>query len=1068
MNDPVSRHPEAETMAAFLEGKLAPGAVAEVAAHLRDCADCRTVTGEAARFEEEERRFNAEPQRSPKSQWWIWAAAAAAAIVASVPLLRKPDPIQILIDASPREYRRVEGRLSGFRWARHQGGQRGTSVSPAEHELTSAAHDVLGRTTNDEAVEARHAAGVAHLLIDQWPASLEKLASAAGDSEDAGVWNDLAAARFTVAVREDRAALLPPALAAADRAIEIDPKLLDAPFNRASILEAMGLRNEARKAWGRYLELDPASGWSNEAREHLRKLGEPEVDLDFDRELARAVVDRDAIASLVRRFPQESRTYGEGPLLGEWANAVHTNDAARAEEKLKVIRAIGEELATAKRERLLLDVAQAVERSAARGMLAEAHLVHRDARIAYAARRASEAGERFREAEVLFRRARSPMADVAAAYLAKCTFDTTGEATEQLTALRARIDPFRHRALAADLDWALALQAVSAADWGSAARHTASASKTYSELGERLNAAWMDAFAAVALERVGAVDLAWRRRIAAVSAYTAPRQQRRLATILHSAALSLAAADDVPSAAAMMDVAIATGSNPEQQTSVLIDRARLAERADDVAVAHRWLSAARAEATRIEDDELREARIARIGLADAVLQRGSDPLRAIAALDRSIEYFQRHRQGIFLPDAILERARAHRAAGQFDAAASDYRAVLDEIDRQRANTDVSVEFLDVAARAIDDSIDLHLERGEAAEAFAIADRAHAMATNGYRPAPVPRGVALVQYAVLPHAIAIFCVTDDRIIAKRVPIERAALDTRVHSFAQKIRAREELRAEATALHALLIAPIASEIATARELVIVRDRQLNMVPFAALYDGAKYLIETHSIRVAPSAAATPPTANRQPFDSAQGRPPTGAIVISDPETDRAPRLPGSRREAENIAAIHAAAIIEGSDATRERVSEAFAHSSIVHYAGHADSDAGDSYGALLLASDGTDSGLLTSSEIARLDLRGHPLVVLSACGTLRGRTTHVAGMPSLARAFLGAGARAVAGTLWEVDDDVTGPLFLRFHKEVHDGQPVADALRAAQLEMLHSPDPRWSHPASWSAVEVLSNL
>ena len=146
MTNPVSRHPGAETMAAFLEGKLTPGEVAGVAAHLGECADCRTVTGEAARFEAEEAEREraaatvaavAEAPPAPAkprkvSRWPVWAAAAAALLaVPAALLLRTSDPIATLVDASPREYRRVQGRLSGFPWATLQGGRRGSATPPA-------------------------------------------------------------------------------------------------------------------------------------------------------------------------------------------------------------------------------------------------------------------------------------------------------------------------------------------------------------------------------------------------------------------------------------------------------------------------------------------------------------------------------------------------------------------------------------------------------------------------------------------------------------------------------------------------------------------------------------------------------------------------------------------------------------------------------------------------------------------------------------------------------------------------------------------------------------------------
>lgn len=1053
MNDPESRHPGAETMAAFLDGKLAPGEVNAVAAHLRECADCRTVTGETARFTIEEETRTQRPRTV--LAWKGWAAVAAAiAVVVAAPLLRRPPLVASLIDASPREYRRVEGRLSGFPWAPLQGGPRSASAVQTEHELISTAHEVLGKTTNDDAVEARHAAGVANLLIDQTTASLDALANAADESKEARVWNDLAAAHLAVAVRGGREAELPLALAAADRAIQIDSRSAEAHFNRALILQRSGLREQARQAWQRYLEIDPSSDWSNEAREHLRALGDGSS-LDFEKQLERARGNREAIAALVRQFPQKARELGEFQLLGEWADT-------RASERLAHIRVIAEELAATNGELLLLDAVSAIERNP--DALAEAHRGHRDALVAYKDRRVEDASKRFEEVGRAFRTARSPMADVAALYIAKSVTDRGGDATELLTSLRARVDATRHRALMASIDWALAVQANRGANWGTALESADRASEAFRKLGEPENAAWTDVIGAMPLERFGAIEPAWKRRIRALSVLT----PQRLATTLHSAAAGLAATDQIAPAASLLDVAIATPSNDVTRTDVRIDRARLAERAGDLPAAHRWLSDARAVVQQIADAKIREARIAGIELARGVLQRATDPNAAMAALDRSVAFFEKNQQRFYLSDAFLQRARAHRAAGRVDEARADYRSALQEFDRQRDNVqNVDVKFLDVAAQAIDESIDLHLEHGQIADAFAVSDRAHALATRDYKPAAVPDGVAVIAYAVLPHSVAIFSVTGTRIAAAKVPIERKTLGARVLTFARHLQAREDVLAESQALHTLLIAPALRHIGGARELVIVPDRQLHILPFAALHDGQRYLIQDFELRIAPSLHVGRASARLSDKRRAEARP-TSVVVIADPTSDRAKPLPWSRDEAANIAAIHGATILIGQEATRARVAEAIGSSSLVHYAGHADSDAGQSYGALLLASGGGDSGLLFADEIARMDLRARPLVVLSACGTLRGKTNHVAGMPSLSHAFLAAGASAVVGTLWDIDDDTAAPLFLKFHQQLHAGEVPAGALRAAQLAMLQSSEPRLRHPASWSAVEVLSNL
>jgi CHAT domain-containing protein/tetratricopeptide (TPR) repeat protein len=57
-----------------------------------------------------------------------------------------------------------------------------------------------------------------------------------------------------------------------NRALEINPNLLDAMFNRALVLQKMNLTNEARAAWQKYLEKDSVSPWADEARRNLELL----------------------------------------------------------------------------------------------------------------------------------------------------------------------------------------------------------------------------------------------------------------------------------------------------------------------------------------------------------------------------------------------------------------------------------------------------------------------------------------------------------------------------------------------------------------------------------------------------------------------------------------------------------------------------------------------------------------------------------------------------------------------------------------------------------------------------
>jgi CHAT domain len=104
----------------------------------------------------------------------------------------------------------------------------------------------------------------------------------------------------------------------------------------------------------------------------------------------------------------------------------------------------------------------------------------------------------------------------------------------------------------------------------------------------------------------------------------------------------------------------------------------------------------------------------------------------------------------------------------------------------------------------------------------------------------------------------------------------------------------------------------------------------------------------------------------------------------------------------------------------------------------------------------------------------LVITSACLTDVTLADYDESL-TVATAFLAAGATAVIGTRWPVDDDTTLALSIRVHQHLKDGHDPAEALRRAQLDLLRpgpalreslgpaftaTDDARLSHPASWA--------
>lgn len=81
--EPVTEHPAAEDIAAYLSGQLAPGASSALDAHLADCRECRRLVVSSRRL--------LRTHRAPSRLIWL-VPPAAAAVLALVLLARVPGP----------------------------------------------------------------------------------------------------------------------------------------------------------------------------------------------------------------------------------------------------------------------------------------------------------------------------------------------------------------------------------------------------------------------------------------------------------------------------------------------------------------------------------------------------------------------------------------------------------------------------------------------------------------------------------------------------------------------------------------------------------------------------------------------------------------------------------------------------------------------------------------------------------------------------------------------------------------------------------------------------------------
>lgn len=112
--------------------------------------------------------------------------------------------------------------------------------------------------------------------------------------------------------------------------------------------------------------------------------------------------------------------------------------------------------------------------------------------------------------------------------------------------------------------------------------------------------------------------------------------------------------------------------------------------------------------------------------------------------------------------------------------------------------------------------------------------------------------------------------------------------------------------------------------------------------------------------------------------------------------------------------------------------------------------------------TNDGVLTSSEIADMNLLGTDLVVLSACNTAQGNISGE-GVFGLQRAFKKAGVQSMLLSLSEVDDELTSRFMVSFYRHLTSGSTKREALRKAQDEIRKTTS--GADPAVWSSFVLV---
>jgi len=251
-----------------------------------------------------------------------------------------------------------------------------------------------------------------------------------------------------------------------------------------------------------------------------------------------------------------------------------------------------------------------------------------------------------------------------------------------------------------------------------------------------------------------------------------------------------------------------------------------------------------------------------------------------------------------------------------------------------------------------------------------------------------------------------------------------------------------------LHARLIAPIAGAFGKSRRLIVVPHQMLHYVPFHALLDGEKYVIDDYAVSYAASASVLRICRSRK-ASGGSGR--DLILAVSDSLT------PYINDEVEALRKLMPDAdVFVGEEAGEDKLRKYAPTAVKIHIAAHGVFRADNpEFSSLRLG-----KNWLNLFDIFDLNL-GAEITTLSACET--GMSDVLGGdeLLGLARGFLRAGTPSLVVSLWMVNDRSTAQLMCRFYEGLRDGLTKAVALRQAILEVKSA----FPHPYYWAPFILL---
>jgi CHAT domain-containing protein len=891
---------------------------------------------------------------------------------------------------------RVTGGFSYQQYVTTRGS--GDLAGVDESQRVALLSELNQEVTTYQGAAARHNLGRLFILRgDLEPAERQFLLALNERPRDARLLADLGALYYERSLKEGSEGheLLEKSVEHTSKAIEADPRLPEAWFNRALCYERITLFLQAESDWKQYLTFDVGSAWAEEAREHLDKLreratrlGKLEQTVQTEFRAAETAGDEIKMRELVTRHFIPVQNLAMDQIFDQYLSAAIAGEKRQADQRLRSLKRIGQLTSEIKGDRFIADAVD----FAARGDLGakrETQSIHKMLQRAgqeHARGNSGAACDIYAKARAVAERIGDfPQAEMAALGLARYNHNK-GE-SKDLAALRNKLisDSKRRNHMQVH---AKALLALANAE-GAAQRHSLGLeySRQAVEIARGLGDAETEItgsrFVGCAYNGLGDHDSAvkwlseaisiprdsWVKPILAAMAY------KEMGDVLfrkgkypialpyqHEAARMCEQSGNVTLLAyTIQRLGLTYGmlGRQEEASRYLKDAVTRAEAIPDQ-MARRQLQmdmytrsgdfylqqkkfneaiAVYRQALDSIDGADRRSHLSTIrqGLARAYMANGQDA-EAEAQLNESVRLAEEARGQI--SDA---QSRSSFLASQQGV----YRAMVSFQFLNKSDPAQAFNYAEIAkGRDLLDALTgaRHVTVNDGQAKLTLSGSATPLTLEQAQRA-LPANVQLAQYVAGDDRLMIWLVTRDRMITAKSNIGADDLRKKVTAYLEALRARaplEQLNRQASDLYQLVIAPIGGRLDRNLTLCVAPDGALQDLPFAALVspESKRYLVEDFNLVVNPSASvfarAIDLSLRKQKSE------PEPFLGFGNPRFDqqRFPRLqalPASEQELERIQSFYPHRLtLNRRQATESALIKHIGEYEIVHLATHALSD------------------------------------------------------------------------------------------------------------------------------------